>query len=197
MSKMMSGMLFGLGIALVASGTTFRSATADPTGAKRDAALPTRVALVDMAKVFKASRLFEAKRHELKREISESEESAKAMLTALQQMNKKHDTLDKGTEERADLEQQLKIKLAEFETYRKDGSARFLKKESEIYLEVYDVVSMEVANHARAHGIDLVIRFNTEPIKDEDPKKLLQNMNRQIIYENGLDITDDIIAALK
>lgn len=197
MSKMMSGMLFGLGIALVVSGTTLRSATADPTGAKRDAAQPTRIALVDMAKVFKSSRLFETRRDVLKREIMESEETAKSMLVALQQMKKRYDALDKGAEERDELEKQLKIKFTELETYRKDESARFLKKESEIYLEVYDVVSSEVANHARAHGIDLVIRFNIEPIKDEDPKKLLQNMNRQVIYENGLDITDEIIAALK
>ena len=197
MTKMMSGMLFGLGIALVVCGTSFRSATADPTEAKPGAANPARIALVDMAKVFKTSRMFETKREALKREITESEESAKSMLAVLQQMKKKYDTLDKGTEERDELEKQLKIKSAEFEAFRKDLSAKFVKKESKIYLEVYDAVTTEVSNYARANDIDLVIRHQSDPINDEDPQKLLQNMNRQIVYENGLDITEEIIAAMK
>jgi Skp family chaperone for outer membrane proteins len=197
MSKMMSGMLFGFGIALVVCGTSFRSATADPTEAKPGAAKPTRIALVDMAKVFKTSRMFETKRDALKREISESEDSAKSMVAVLQQLKMKYDTLEKGTEERDELEKQLKAKSAEFEKYRRDVSAKFLKKESKIYLEVYEAATAEVSNHARAHDIDLVIRFTSDPLDEEDPQKLLQGMNRQVIYDNGLDITDEIIAAMK
>lgn len=191
MSKMMSGMLFGLGIAVVVSGATFRSATADPTEAKPGAVRPTRIAVIDMARVFKSSRIFKTKSDAMTRRFLESAESTKSRQAAIEQMKTELDSLDKGADERADLAVEIKLKLAEFEIYRKDETARLRKQESEMFREVYEVVSAKVAAYSRAHGIDLVIRFQSEPITD------LESMNRQVVYENGLDITDDIIVALK
>ena len=194
MAKTVSGMLFGLGVLLVVCSIANRGATADPKAAS---APPTRVALIDMAKVFKNSRLFLSKRDALKRQITETEESAKSTQTELLQMKKRLDALEQGTDKRADLEVTLKTKTAEFEKFRQSAQKRFLKLEAEIYREIYDLITTTVANHAREHDIDLVVRFKSDPIAEDDPAKMLEEFNRLVIYETGLDITDEIIAAIK
>lgn len=192
MLKVMAGVFLGLGIVFLAGSMPGRVANAVPTTGDR----PTRVALVDMAKIFKTSRAFESKRDALKRKIAESTETVKTMAAEIQQKKKRWETLERGSDERAELEEELKSKVAEFEKFRHGETQRFQKIESEIYREVYDLASEEITGYAKSHEIDLVLRFNSEPI-DEDPQKALQGMNRQIVYENGLDITEEIIAALK
>ena len=194
MVKALTCMLLGMAVLWIVGGTTGRNATADPRPANKG---PTRIALIDMAKLFQTSRSFENKRNALKQQISSSEETAKVMSAELTQMKQKYDSLEKGAEDRADLEKRMKVLNAEYEKYTKAESQKFQKGESKIYHEVYELANAAVAKYSREHEIDLVIRFNAEPFKEEeDLQKLTQSMNRQIVYENGLDITDAIIEAM-
>lgn len=193
MSKASSWMVFGLGVGMLVSSMCNRQATAVP---RPDTAEPTHLALIDMAKVFKQSKMFESKRDALKQQISESEEVARTKRAALERLNKSLEGLEKGTEDRTEVERLVKKSNDEFETYRREESAKFLKAESTIYREVYELATSEVAKYCRDHGIDVVIRFNGEPLPVDKPQELLQSMNRQIVYENGLDITDEIVVAV-
>src|SRR5579871_1124325 len=101
MAKMLPGMLLGMALVVVVSGSLERSATADPQESKPKENRPTRIALIDMAKVFKNFKLFEKKREDLKAEITESEEFAKTIQSDVLQMKKEYDRLEKDNEERA------------------------------------------------------------------------------------------------
>jgi len=194
MTRLKGSMVFGVGMLCLVAATMIRGA-ADPNDVRTHE--PTRIALIDMARVFKTSVFFEKKREALKEKITESETAAKTQLAEINRLTQGLSTLEKGTEERADLEGRLKRKQAEFDEFRKGESRRFLKEESQIYRDTYERVASEVARHSREHGFDLVIRHNPDPMTETDPQKLLQSMNRMVIYENGLDITEEIIAALK
>lgn len=193
MSKASSWMVFGLGVGMLISSMCNRQATALP---RPDTAEPTRLALIDMAKVFKQSKVFESKRDALKQQISEAEEVARTKQAALERLTKNLQDFEKGTEDRAEVERMVKKAKDEFEAYRREEQARFLKAESTIYREIYELATSEVAKYCRDHGIDVVIRFNGDPLPVDKPQELLQSMNRQIVYENGLDITDEIILAV-
>lgn len=195
MARMMAGMLFAVGIVLLIIGTNGRNASADPPKGKPVG--PTQVALVDMAKIFKSSKMFNDGRLELKQQIDEAEDVAKKLQNEALQLKNKAAQFEKGTEERTELESQLKKKAFEFETFRKSTAEKFLNAESRIYREVYGAVTAEISSYSRTHDIDLVVRFDSSPLKDESPQKMLESMNRLVIYENGLDITEEIMAALK
>ena len=181
-------------------GTINRPATADPTQetVRSDPrSNATQVALIDMAQVFKKSRLFEQSRNALKLKVDDADVIGKRMTEELQLMIQKSKGLEQGSEERKELESQVRKKQAEFDEFRKETVAKLQKAESEIYLKIYRIASDEVAQYAQAHGIDLVIRFNEEPlVEGEDFQKLMQSLNRQVIYENRLNITHEIIAAM-
>lgn len=148
---------------------------------------PHKVGLIDMAHVFKNYKKFEALREDLKQEIGESEEKAKAMQGELQQMQVNMKTLQEGSKEYAKAEQEIVKKAAEFEAFRRTASRDFLKKESQIYLQVYNETSEAVKKYADFYKYTLVIRFTREDLDTENPQNLLQGMNRQVVYHRGED----------
>ena len=156
----------------------------------------TKIAVIDMAFVFKKSKLFEQSKEALKLKIADANDVAKKMVTEIQQLTQKSMSLDKDSEERKELEIRLKRKTKEFEEIKKEGSRTFLKEESEIYLKVYRIAEKEVASYAQAHKIDLVIRFQRDDIDESNPQTMLQNLSRQVVYQNSLDISDEIISAM-
>jgi Skp family chaperone for outer membrane proteins len=198
MARTLTGMLLGMGLIYLFCETSGRNAVAVTQETKTAELKPARIALIDMAKIFKNSRTFEKGRQSLlDGELGEAQETAKSMYNALLQMKKELDQTERGAEERAGLEAKMKVKAAEYEKFRVELQRNLAKAEAKIYVEVYESAASEVAAYAREHSIDLVIRFNADPLEKEDPAKVMSGMNRQVIYENGLDITDEIIAAMK
>lgn len=160
--------------------------------------IPHKVGLIDMAFVFKNYKKFETLREELKVEIAASEEQAKGVQQETQQLQAQLKNLTEGGAEHGKLEKQLVQKMAEFETFRREKSREFLKKESQIYSQVYREVEDVVKLYATSFGYTLVIRFNREDAEDENnPQKVLQNMNRQVVYyREDDDITQKILNKL-
>ena len=168
----------------------------DPKGAAAPN-VPHKVGLIDMAHVFKNYKKFEQLREDLKLEISASEEKAKAVqqeTTTLQQQLK---TFTEGSPEYTKTEKQLVQKAAEFEGFRREKSREFLKKESQIYSQIYHEVEDVVKLYANQFGYTLVIRFNREDPETDNPQQVLQNMNRQVVfYREDDDITQKILNKL-
>lgn len=159
----------------------------DKAPAAAQSSAPHKVGLIDMAHVFKNYKKFEVLREDLKQEISASEEQAKAMQAELQQMQVNMKGLTEGSKEYSKAEQEIVKKAAEFEGFRRTASREFLKKESQIYLQVYNETSEAVKKYADFYKYTLVIRFNREELDTENPQNLLQGMNRQVVYHRGED----------
>ncbi len=157
--------------------------------------LPHKVGLIDMAHVFKNYKKFEVLREDLKLEIGESEEKAKAMQAALVELQNKMKGFMEGSKEYSKTEQEIVKLAAEFESFRRSASRDFLKKESQIYLMVYNETSDAVKKYADFYKYTLVIRFNREELETENPQTLLQGMNRQVVYHRGED--DITLSVLK
>jgi hypothetical protein len=70
------------------------------------------------------------------------------------------------------------------------------QEEAEIYVETYKFVIEEIQRIAEARGLKLVLRYQADNLDAKDPKKLMESLNRQILYEKGLDITDEVLQAV-
>ena len=159
--------------------------------------IPHKVGLIDMAFVFKNYKKFETLREDLKVEIAQSEEQAKEMQKEIVEYQQKLKDLKEGGAEYTKLEQQAVKKAAEFENFRRQMSREFLKKESQIYLQVYNEVSRMAEKYATHFNYTLIIRFNREDLDTENPQALLQGMNRQVVYYRpNEDITTPVLESL-
>lgn len=159
--------------------------------------IPHKVGLIDMAYVFKNYRKFESLREELKVEIAESEEKAKTMQKEIAEGQQQLKNYMEGAPEYTKVEKQLVQKAADFENFRRQMSRTFLKKESQIYLQVYNEVSQMVEKYAKHFDYTLIMRFNREDLDTDNPQALLQGMNRQVVYYRlDDDITKPVLDSL-
>ena len=78
---------------------------------------------------------------------------------------------------------------------QEDSQRKFGEANAANVMMVYEQVNEEVAKIAEARGYRLVINFTSESIDQKDPMKRQMILQRQILYQNGLDITDDVISA--
>jgi outer membrane protein len=175
------------------------SAQANKPAAAQPAAsnAPHKVALIDMAYVFKTYEKFNNLRDDLKVEVQQGEETAKAKAEALKNLQAKMKTFQESSPEYTQTEQQLAKASAEFESFRRAAQRDFLKKESQIYHTVYMDVSDMVRKYAEHFNYTLVIRFNREDLEIDNPQKLIEGMNRQVVFfREEDDITDAVTDAL-
>ena len=194
MSRENTLMVFGLVCISFFVGLTNQRTTANPS--IRNGVVgsePSRIALIDMAKVFKTSAFFDRRRDQLKEKIAGSETEAKKMAADIKALQNKLTRFEKGSDDAKEVEGELKRKTEEFEGFRKKTQEDILKAEAVIYHETYTLVETAVKDYAKLHAIDLVLRFNSEPLDDQDPQKLIQGMNRQVVFHREMDITDPII----
>jgi Skp family chaperone for outer membrane proteins len=57
-------------------------------------------------------------------------------------------------------------------------------------------VEKAVRNIAAQRELRLALRFSSEALNDKDRKSVLQTVNRPIVFQDQLDITDEVIKAL-
>ncbi len=141
-----------------------------------------KVGLIDMAYVFKHYEKFTALREELKAEIQKSDGQAKAMAERIQGVQKEMQDFKQGSPEYLAREKQLAQAASDFEAFRKVAQRDFLRKESRIYHTIYMEVTDTVKKYAKIYNYSLIMRFNRENLDTDDPKKLIQGMNRQVVF---------------
>jgi len=158
---------------------------------------PHKVALIDMAYVFKNYEKFKVLREDLKAEVEESENVAKNKMQALKTMQEQMKAFTENSPEYTQREAQLAKASAEFEAFRRSAQRDFLKKESQIYHTVYMDVGDLVKKYAQHYNYTLVMRFSREELDTENAQKLIEGMNRQVVYfREEDDITDTITDVL-
>ncbi len=159
--------------------------------------MPHKIGLIDMGRVFKEYKKFEALREDWKAELQTNEESAKQLATKVQAVVEQMKTYKAGSPEFAKLEKQQGQLTLEFETFRKNSQRTLMQKEADIYKTVY-LEAMEVVEKTAKHfNYTLVMRFNSESIEGEDLQKLQIGLNRVIVYHQAEDdLSDGVIGYL-
>ena len=195
MATMASFLLTAFGQNPATGGVKPKSSQVTPAAAQADS--PHKIGLIDMGRVFKEYKKFEALREDWKAELQTNEESAKQLAGKVQKIMEEMKAFKPGSPEYVKLEKQQTQMAAEFESFRKSSQRTLMQKEADIYKTVY-LESMEVVEKfAKHYGYTLVMRFNSENIEGEDLQKLQVGLNRVIIYHQPEDdLTDGVIGHL-
>lgn len=159
----------------------------------------TRIAIIDIAKVFQESNEYKTGREKLKADIDRADADARLLAAEAQQIQEKLKQLKEGSDEYETATAALVIKSQAFESFRKINTRNFERSEAKLYAAVYQLSKKHIRKYAEAHRIDLVTRFQQEPAGDPidvDPKKVPSLLNQAVLYHDNLDITDQIIQAM-
>jgi Skp family chaperone for outer membrane proteins len=88
----------------------------------------------------------------------------------------------------------LQNELREYAATQQQGLQKRLLT---VLVRFHRTLDEEIAKYAKANGLRLVIRQQDTPLDENQPQaEVLKSLNRSILYQDGLDITDDILKAL-
>lgn len=169
-----------------------------PTAADEPAGQPApqagRVALLDVAKVFSHHRVFQRLSDGLRREVEAAERELRARKAELQAQNDALAKLVTGSPEAKQLQSKIARESAELKVKVEEQKKEFFTEEAGIYLKIYQEVMKLVDTYSEKNGINLVMRFNGEPLDKNDPQAVQKELNKAVLYHKGIDITEAILA---
>ncbi len=181
-----SAYLFG--VAFCRSPTT---PAAEPLAAGDKALIP--VAMLDLSKVYKEHARFADRSEAMRKEVQAAENVLKEERDVYAEMVKKLEGLKAGSEEHRQFSAELKKVADDLKERVKHQKEEFLRQEATIYIEIYDEIGAAIKDYARRRGIKLVLRFNGDLVDRTKHDEVLKELNKIVLYQDGLDITNDIL----
>lgn len=185
----LAAVVFGAGIVFVP-----QTALAQPPAEST----PHKIALIDMAMVFKNYKKFEDMRESLKVEITATEEKVKQDMEVLKSLQATLKATVEGSPAYKEKEQELASKAADMQAFQQVQQREFLRKESQIYKAIYAEVTDAVTKYAQYYNFTLVMRFKRDELPENDnPQEVISRMNGTVIYHRPQDdITDAVLEYL-
>ena len=172
---------------LVAGGASPRLFAADP---------PT-VGIVNLDKVFKNHKPFQDRLNPLKQEAKDLDDKFKVRQAEFETVVKKLQAAGAGSPEFTRLQQQAGKLQGELQQFAATERANLQKKELTLYLSFYKEVDGEISKYAKAKGLKLVLKDQESTLdENQSVNDLAKSLNRTVLFQDGLDITDDIVKAL-
>ena len=156
----------------------------------------TRIAVVDISYIFKNHPGFKQQMEQMKAEVQAFEDKLRGRGEQIKALTEQMKAYKSNSPE-------YKQKEAEILKIQADGQAaatlkkkEFLEKESQIYYSTYNQVVAAIRDFSMKHGIGLVVRFNSEEINSEDRASVLEGINRAVVFQHRLNITNLILESL-
>lgn len=183
--------------AFVAAGLLFavNTASAQNQPAATAAASAHQVGLIDMAHIFKNYEKFKAETQGLQGAAEQAEAKAQAMVTEMKNVQGQMQGLTPGSADYNAKEAKLIELQTKLQTFQQVERRDIVRKQAEVYKKIYVEVQNAVSMYAKHYEYTLIMRFNREDLEAAgDPQKIIQGMNRQVVWHRPQDdLTDPIL----
>ena len=157
----------------------------------------TKVAIVDVGKIFKSHPKFSQELAALKQE---AEQFKAASLQVQQQLVKKAEVLKQyqpGSDEFKNAETKLAQESAAMEVEQRDKMRTLMQREAQLHFKTYSEVNGLIATYCESDGIQLVLRYNSQEMDPKNPSSVMQRVNGSVVYHNQQNnITQQIVAKI-
>lgn len=159
---------------------------------------PAGVAIIDLSFVFKNHPGFQRRIEVLKTEVEAREADLRAVRDRIRTKAESLRDFQPSSADFKKLEAELTQMQADLQVQLQLQKKEFLERESKIYYEHYKEISDVVKFFAERNNIATVIRFNRDTADSADPSKVMQELNKVVVYHHpGIDITDIILEQVK
>lgn len=159
-------------------------------------AMTSDIAVVDLGKVLDGHKRLTAKREEVKREFQSAKDSLESLGESGKKLQEELKSQKPGSAEHNRIQKELQEKALAMQKFQKDTMQTLQLEEAEAYQTTYRQVVEEIQRISEARNLRLVLRYQPDNSDSKDPKKLLESLQRQVLYQNGLDITDEVLQAV-
>jgi len=175
------------------------TARAQNKPAAAQASLPLKIALVDMARVFKEYRKFQDLREGLKVKMEARMAEAQKLAADAKTVSEELKLLKAGSAQFISKEARLAELTTKFDTQQKLARAEYIRSESTIFEQVYVEARDVIRLYSEHFKYTLVLRFNSQPLDTDNkkPQDVANSLNKLVVYHRAQDdITSAIIEYL-
>jgi Skp family chaperone for outer membrane proteins len=195
LSRIMAVTAASLLLGLICS-EAFAQSPVRPVGSPQ-AGNPPNIALLDVSYIFKNHPRFKGLMEEMKADVDRAESDVNKERDAIRKLMVQLDSFHKGSPDYKAMEEEIARREADLtvkvQLQRKD----FLTREAKIYNTVYQEIEQEVNYYCSNKGIDMVLRFNGDPVDVDKPDSVLSYINKPVVwYDKSRDITPIILDSL-
>jgi Skp family chaperone for outer membrane proteins len=167
-------------------------------GASAIAAEPLPIALVNVDRILKSYRPLQEKLDPIKAEAKELDGTVQIRQAEIETVGGHLRSAQPGSPEQQRLQRQFVKLQSDLQQFITTERQKLNSKEVTIYVGLFRQLDAEISKYAKAHGLKLVIRQHESSYDEGQPlPEILKALNRGILYEENLDITDDILKALE
>jgi len=154
------------------------------------------VAVLNLDKVFAAFKKHAERLEPLRESAKELDETVQVrqveMETAANQLRK----APPGSPEQQRAQMQIVKLQTELRQFVDQERQKLQKRELATIITSQREIDERVKKICKERGLKLVLRQYSPPDENQPLQELAKNLNRDVIYQEGLDITDDVIKAL-
>jgi Skp family chaperone for outer membrane proteins len=166
-------------------------------GAVSAAAADPPVGIVNLEKVVKNHKPFQDKLSPLKEQAKELEKTLQVRKAELEAVDAQYRKAAPGSPESQRLGALAGKLQGELQRFVSTEQANMQKKELGLYMGFYKQIDAEVSKIAKAKGLKLVLRDQDFSFDENQPvNDMAKTLGRNVLFQDGLDITDDVIKAL-
>ena len=156
------------------------------------------VALVNVDRILKDYKPLNDKLNPLKAEAKDFEGALQVRQAELETVGNQLRQVQPGSPDHQRLQIQLVKLQTDLQRFVTTGRQNLQNKEAKVYLTFFRQLDAEISKYAKAHGLKLVLRqYETSFDDGQSLPDVAKALNRTILYEEGLDITDPILKALE
>lgn len=156
-----------------------------------------QVAVIDISRIFKESEEFKTKLTELKHDVDEAGEEIKRAQAKITELTNELKTTPLTSPLRRGMEEEVVNLTAKSTAAMQLQKKIFMEREASIYFHTYRRIEKEVNTFAKEHKIYLVLRHQTQEIVESERDSVLQGVNRAVVFQQQIDITDAILERMK
>jgi len=154
------------------------------------------VAVVDIPYVFKNYERFRATSENMKKEMETIDANVKAERSQIAATEQERSKYNPGTAEYKKLDEEMARQMAEFQLKTSKLQKDFMERQAKLYYQTYLEVVDAVNQYAKSHNIGMVLRFNGEPVDPNRREDVMRDINKQVVVQDRLDITPDVLTLL-
>ena len=154
-----------------------------------------QAALLDVGYIFKNHPGFKQQMDAIKTEVQTFEQQLKQKQEQIQAASRQISSYKPGSREYKSLEETTTKQIADLKVQMQLKRKEVMAEEAKVYMATYQEIMSVVSAFANAQKIDLILRYDREttPSDEAGPQETLKIINRPVIFEKGLDISDLIL----
>lgn len=153
----------------------------------------TNVAVVDVKFIFDNHARFKAAMDGIKKEYEAFETQVRETEVRLKKDIEQLKGMPAGSNEFKTLETQVATTRTQVQLDINRRQKERVDEEAAVYHRAYQEVEAEIAKFAGRYGIDLVLQFSSAEIDPTKPDTVIRGLNRLVVYQNQLNITNNIL----